>query len=68
MLEVPLLKVWRRVFRPRRYRRLTRRYWYHFTSLVAIAVFMVMGMSAFKAVFWASVLAVASSYCAARPR
>ena len=41
---------------------LTRRYWYHFTSLVAIAVFMVMGMSAFKAVFWSSVLAAASSY------
>jgi TRAP transporter 4TM/12TM fusion protein len=41
---------------------LTRRYWYHFTSLVAIAAFMVMGMSAFKAVFWASVLAVALSY------
>jgi TRAP transporter 4TM/12TM fusion protein len=41
---------------------LTRRYWYHFTSLVAIAAFMVMGMSAFKAVFWASVLAVVLSY------
>ena len=41
---------------------LTRRYWYHFTSLVAIAVFMVMGMSAFKAVFWSSVLAAALSY------
>ena len=41
---------------------LTRRYWYHFTSLIAIAVFMVMGMSAFKAVFWSSVLAAALSY------
>jgi TRAP-type uncharacterized transport system fused permease subunit len=41
---------------------LTRRHWYHFTSLVAIAVFMVMGMSAFKAVFWSSVLAAGSSY------
>ena len=41
---------------------LTRRYWYHFTSLVAIAVFMAMGMSAFKAVFWSSVLAAALSY------
>jgi TRAP transporter 4TM/12TM fusion protein len=41
---------------------LTRRYWYHFTSLVAIAVFMAMGMSAFKAVFWSSVLATALSY------
>ena len=36
---------------------LTRRYWYHFTSLIAIAVLMVMGMSAFRAVFWATVLA-----------
>ena len=41
---------------------LTRRYWYHFTSLIAIAVFMVMGMSAFKAVFWSTVLAAALSY------
>jgi TRAP-type uncharacterized transport system fused permease subunit len=41
---------------------LTRRYWYHFTSLVAIAAFMVAGMSAFRAVFWASGLAVALSY------
>ena len=41
---------------------LTRRYWYHFTSLVAIAVFMASGMSAFKAVFWSSVLAIALSY------
>jgi TRAP transporter 4TM/12TM fusion protein len=41
---------------------LTRRYGYHFTSLVAIAVFMVAGMSAFRAVFWATVLAVALSF------
>ena len=41
---------------------LTRRYWYHFTSLVAIAVLMVWGLSAFRAVFWATVLAVALSY------
>jgi TRAP transporter 4TM/12TM fusion protein len=41
---------------------LTRRYWYHFTSLAAIAGFMVLGMSAFKAVFWSSVLAAALSY------
>ena len=34
---------------------LPRRYGYHFTSLVAIAVFMVVGMSAFRAVFWATV-------------
>jgi TRAP transporter 4TM/12TM fusion protein len=41
---------------------LTRRYWYHFTSLGAIAVFMAIGMSAFKAVFWSGVLAIAFSY------
>jgi TRAP transporter 4TM/12TM fusion protein len=41
---------------------LTLRYGYHFTSLVAIAVFMVIGMSAFRAVFWATLLAVALSY------
>ena len=36
---------------------MTRRYWYHFTSLAAIAVFMAWGMSAFRAVFWATLLA-----------
>ncbi len=41
---------------------LFRRYGYHFTSLVAIAVFMVLGMSAFRAVFWSTVMAVALSY------
>jgi len=41
---------------------LTKRYWYHFSSLVAIAVFMLMGMSAFRAVFWSGVLAIALSY------
>ncbi|HEY7496970.1 MAG TPA: TRAP transporter fused permease subunit [Vicinamibacterales bacterium] len=41
---------------------LFRRYGYHFTSLAAIAVFMVLGMSAFRAVFWSAVLAVALSY------
>jgi TRAP transporter 4TM/12TM fusion protein len=41
---------------------LTRRYGYHFTSLAAIAVFMVMGLSAFRAVFWATVLAIALSF------
>ena len=41
---------------------LTKRQWYHFTSLVAIAVFMVMGLSAFRAVFWATVLAVFLGY------
>jgi TRAP transporter 4TM/12TM fusion protein len=41
---------------------LTRRYWYHFTSLVAIAVLMISGLSAFRAVFWATLLALALSF------
>src|SRR5688572_7924878 len=41
---------------------LTTRYGYHFTSLIAIAVLMVIGLSAFRAVFWATVLAVALSF------
>ena len=36
--------------------------YYHFTSLVALAAFMALGMSAFRAVFWAAVLAVALSF------
>jgi len=42
--------------------RLARRYWYHFTSLVTIATLMLAGMSAFRAVFWAILLAGALSY------
>jgi TRAP transporter 4TM/12TM fusion protein len=41
---------------------LTWRYGYHFTSLVAIALFMAGGMTAFRAVFWATVLAFALSF------
>jgi TRAP transporter 4TM/12TM fusion protein len=41
---------------------LTWKYGYHFSSLVAIAGFMVLGMTAFKAVFWATCLAVALSF------
>ena len=41
---------------------LTWRYGYHFSSLVAIAGFMVLGMTAFRAVFWATCLAVALSF------
>jgi TRAP transporter 4TM/12TM fusion protein len=41
---------------------LTRRYWFHFSSLAAIAVLMAVGLSAFRAVFWATVLAVVLSY------
>jgi len=61
--DVPRAEVPSRIERePQSTRALTRRYWYHFTSLVAIAAFMIAGMSAFRAVFWASVLAVALSY------
>jgi TRAP transporter 4TM/12TM fusion protein len=41
---------------------LTKRYWYHFSSLLAIAVLMASGMSAFRSVFWATLLAVGLSY------
>ena len=41
---------------------LTKRYWYHFTSLAAIAVLMVAGFTAFRAVFWSTLLAVALSF------
>jgi TRAP transporter 4TM/12TM fusion protein len=41
---------------------LTRRYGYHFTSLAAIAVLMFAGLSAFRAVFWATVLAIGLSF------
>ena len=41
---------------------LTSKYGYHFTSLVAIAAFMAAGMTAFKAVFWATLLACALSF------
>jgi TRAP transporter 4TM/12TM fusion protein len=51
---------------------LTWRYGYHFTSLVAIAVLMARGLSAFRAVFWATLLAVVLSFLrpetALRPR
>ena len=36
--------------------------WHHFTSLGAIAVFMASGMSAFRAVFWATIVAIAASF------
>jgi TRAP transporter 4TM/12TM fusion protein len=41
---------------------LTRRYWYHFSSLVGIVVLMIMGFSPIWAVFWATVLAFCASY------
>jgi TRAP transporter 4TM/12TM fusion protein len=43
-------------------RELTKRYWYHFTSLAAIAALMIGGFSAFRAVFWATVLAFGLSF------
>jgi TRAP transporter 4TM/12TM fusion protein len=41
---------------------LTWKYGYHFSSLIAIAAFMVWGMTAFAAVFWATCLAIALSF------
>ena len=42
--------------------RLTREYGFHFFSLIAIVVFMLVGFSPIVAVFWAIVLAVALSF------
>ena len=41
---------------------LTRRYGYHFLSLIAVAGLMAAGFSAFRAVFFATLLAIALSY------
>ncbi|MBI5522055.1 MAG: TRAP transporter fused permease subunit [Desulfarculus sp.] len=41
---------------------LTRRYWYHFSSLLGIVVLMVVGFTPIWAVFWATVLAFGASY------
>jgi TRAP transporter 4TM/12TM fusion protein len=41
---------------------LLRKYWFHLSSLLAIVVLMALGLSAFLAVFWAIVFAVAVSY------
>jgi TRAP transporter 4TM/12TM fusion protein len=41
---------------------LTRRYGYHFLSLVVVAALMVAGMTAFRAVFWATAFAIALSF------
>ena len=40
---------------------LTKRYWFHFGSLISIIVFMLLGFSPVLAVFWATVLAIAVS-------
>jgi TRAP transporter 4TM/12TM fusion protein len=41
---------------------LTRKYGYHFTSLFAVALLMVLGMTPFLAVFWSIVIAFALSF------
>ncbi len=40
---------------------LTKRYWFHFLSLISIVVFMLLGFSPVLAVFWATILAVSAS-------
>jgi TRAP transporter 4TM/12TM fusion protein len=40
----------------------TARGWHHFGSLLAIVILMTRGLTAFRAVFWATVLAVAASF------
>jgi TRAP transporter 4TM/12TM fusion protein len=41
---------------------LTRRYWYQYTSLFAIIVFLVLGFSTVTAVFWSIIVAILVSY------
>jgi len=41
---------------------LSRKYWFHFLSLVSIVAFMVMGFSPELSVFWATVVALATSF------
>ncbi|MBE7366649.1 TRAP transporter permease [Ramlibacter pallidus] len=40
---------------------LTRRYWFHFLSLISIVVFMLVGFSPVMSVFWATVASLATS-------
>jgi TRAP transporter 4TM/12TM fusion protein len=40
---------------------LTRRYWFHFLSLISIVVFMLMGFSPVMSVFWATVASLVTS-------
>lgn len=40
---------------------LTKKYWFHFFSLISIVVFMLLGFSPIMAVFWATVLSFATS-------
>jgi TRAP transporter 4TM/12TM fusion protein len=41
---------------------LTRRYWFHFLSLVSIVAFMLWGFSPVLSVFWATVVSLATSF------
>jgi TRAP transporter 4TM/12TM fusion protein len=41
---------------------ITRRGWHHFVSLLAIVVLMTRGLTAFRAVFWATILAIGLSF------
>lgn len=41
--------------------RLTKRYWFHFGSLISIIAFMLLGFSPVLAVFWSTMLAMAAS-------
>ena len=41
---------------------LTKRYWFHFSSLVTIVIFMAFGFTAMTAVFYSILIAVAASY------
>jgi TRAP transporter 4TM/12TM fusion protein len=41
---------------------LTRRYWFHFVSLISIVVFMMMGYSPVLAVFWATIVTFLVSF------
>ena len=41
---------------------LTKKYWFHFLSLVSIIVFMMVGFSPVLSVFWASVVSVVTSF------
>jgi TRAP transporter 4TM/12TM fusion protein len=42
--------------------RVTKTYWYHFSSLISIIAFMLLGFSPVLSVFWATMLAIVVSY------
>ena len=41
---------------------LTKRYWYQYTSLVAIIIFLLLGFTTVTAIFWSIILAIGVSY------